>query len=73
MTVQVADVHAHIQTLVSVVKMATMPEGFTTEEQRSFVRFFVSKRTEFKRYILKKYFMFTVRSVCRLMRVTTRW
>jgi hypothetical protein len=38
--VLVADAHANIQRLVSVIKMATMPEGCTTEEQHSVVRFF---------------------------------
>jgi hypothetical protein len=32
----------------SVVKMAIVLEGYTTEEQRSVVRFFVSKRTQWK-------------------------
>jgi hypothetical protein len=39
MTVYVADAHAHVQTLVSVVKMATVLEEYTTEEQRSLVSF----------------------------------
>jgi hypothetical protein len=38
MTVSVADAHAHVQRLVSVVKMATVLEEYATEEQR-FVRF----------------------------------
>jgi hypothetical protein len=33
MTVQVADAHAHVQRLVSVVKMTTVLEDYTTEEQ----------------------------------------
>jgi hypothetical protein len=37
MTVFVAD--AHVQMLLSVVKMATVLEEYTTEEQRSVVRF----------------------------------
>jgi hypothetical protein len=41
MTVYVADAHAHIQWLVSVVKMATVLEGCTTEEQNSVVRSFL--------------------------------
>jgi hypothetical protein len=43
MTVYVADAHADIQTLVSVVKMATMLEDGTTKEQRSVVRFLWGK------------------------------
>jgi hypothetical protein len=39
MTVYVGDVHANIQRLVSVVKMTTVLEECTTEEQRSVVRF----------------------------------
>jgi hypothetical protein len=34
MTVQVADVHGHVQRLISVVKLATMLEECATEEQR---------------------------------------
>jgi hypothetical protein len=43
MTVKVADAHAHIQRLVSVVKMATVLEDCTSEEQRSVVRFLWAK------------------------------
>jgi hypothetical protein len=39
MTVKVVDAHAHIQRLVLVVKMATVLEEYTTEEQRSVVPF----------------------------------
>jgi hypothetical protein len=46
MSVEVADAHAHVQRLVSVVKMATVLEEYTTEEQRYVVRFFVGKRTQ---------------------------
>jgi hypothetical protein len=38
--VKVADKHAHVQRLVSVVQMATMLEGCTTEEQHFVVYFF---------------------------------
>jgi hypothetical protein len=37
MTVYVAAAHAHVQRLVSVVKMAIVLEQCTTEEQRSVV------------------------------------
>jgi hypothetical protein len=40
-------VQAYVQRLVSVVKVATVLEEFTSEEQRSVVRF-VGKRTHFK-------------------------
>jgi hypothetical protein len=48
MTVQVADAHAHVQRSVSVVKMATVLEDSTTEEQRSVMRFFVGERNQWK-------------------------
>jgi hypothetical protein len=38
MRVWVTDAHAHVQRLVSVVKMATVIEGCANEEQRSVVR-----------------------------------
>jgi hypothetical protein len=50
MTVLVADAHAHVQSLVSVVKMATVLEEYSTEEQRSVVHFSVSKRAQCERY-----------------------
>jgi hypothetical protein len=43
MTVYVADAHAHVQRLVSVVEMATVLVEYTTEEQRSVVRFLWAK------------------------------
>jgi hypothetical protein len=43
MTVLVADAHVHVQTLVSVVKMATVLEDCTTEDRRSTVRFLWTK------------------------------
>jgi hypothetical protein len=43
MTVKVSDAHAHVQKLVSVVKMATVLEECITEEQRSVELFFVGK------------------------------
>jgi hypothetical protein len=49
MTVEVADAHAHGQRLVSVVKVATVLDECTTEEQRSVVRS-VRKRTQCKKY-----------------------
>jgi hypothetical protein len=48
MIVEAADRHAHIQRLVSVVKMATVLEC-TIEEQRS-VALFVGKMTQRKEY-----------------------
>jgi hypothetical protein len=43
MRVYVADAHAHVQRLVSVVKIATVLEECTTGEQRSVVRFLWAK------------------------------
>jgi hypothetical protein len=43
MTAWVAEAHAHFQSLVLVVKMATVLEEFTTREECSLVRFFVGK------------------------------
>jgi hypothetical protein len=40
MTVWVVDAHAHVERLVSVVKMAAVLEVYTIEEQRSVVRVF---------------------------------
>jgi hypothetical protein len=37
MTVKAADAHVHVQRLVSIVKMATLIEEYTTEDRRSIV------------------------------------
>jgi hypothetical protein len=39
MTVYIADAHAYVQRLVSVIKMATVLEEYNTEEQRSVMPF----------------------------------
>jgi hypothetical protein len=39
MTAQVADAHAYVPRLVSIVKLATVLEECTTEEQPSVLRF----------------------------------
>jgi hypothetical protein len=57
--------------LVSVVKMATVLEDCTIEEQRSVVRLFVSKRTQCRRIFTNKCFLFMVGSVCRAKWFTT--
>jgi hypothetical protein len=54
-----------------VVKMATVREGYITEEQRSVVRFLVGKRIQWHKILINKCFLFTVRSVCRVKRFTT--
>jgi hypothetical protein len=48
MTVYVAEAHAHLQKLVSVVKMVTVLEECTAEEQRSVVRYFAGNTTQCK-------------------------
>jgi hypothetical protein len=69
MTVEVADAHGQVQRLVSVAKMATVLEDYTTEEQHSVVRFCGQKGLNAKD-IYKE--MFPVYSgVCRIKRFTT--
>jgi hypothetical protein len=59
--------------LLSVVKMATILEECTIEEQRSVVRFsFVDKGLNVKD-IHKKSFLFTEGSVCRVKQFTSEW
>jgi hypothetical protein len=48
MTVQAADAHAHVQRLVSVVKMATVFEEYNTEEQRFVAQILWAKRLSAK-------------------------
>jgi hypothetical protein len=48
--------HAHVQRLVSVVKMTTVFEGCTTEEQRSVLRFFLWAKGRTAKDIHKKMF-----------------
>jgi hypothetical protein len=65
-------VHAHIQRLVSVVKMATVLEGCTIEEQHSVVHFFYGLKDSMQRIFIKKCFLFTVGSVCCVKQFQTR-
>jgi hypothetical protein len=67
----VAYAHAHLQRLVSAVKMATVFEEYTPEEQRSVVRFLCGQKDSMQRIFIKKSFLFTVASVCRLKLFTT--
>jgi hypothetical protein len=64
MTVKVAHKHAHVQRLVSVVKMATILEECITEEQRSVVRFFCGQNDSIQRIFTKKCVLFVVEYVC---------
>jgi hypothetical protein len=68
MRVYVAD--AHVQRLVSVVKMATVVEECSTEEQRSVMRF-CGQKDSTQRTFIKRCFLFAVGSVCRVKRFTT--
>jgi hypothetical protein len=68
MTVYVAD--AHVQRLVSVVKMATVLEECTAKEERPVVRFCWQKYS-MQTMFIKKCFLFTVGSVCCIKQFTT--
>jgi hypothetical protein len=50
--------------------MATLLEKYTTEEQRSLVRF-CEQKDRMQRIFIKKCFLFTMGSVCRVMRIAT--
>jgi hypothetical protein len=53
------------------VKLATVLEGYATEQQRfvvSFFFFFFGARRLNARMFIKKYFLFVIRTVCRLKR-----
>jgi hypothetical protein len=67
----VADAHAHVQRVVSVVKMATVLEECSTEDQRSVLRFFCGQKDSLQRIFIKKRFLFNVGNVCRVKRFTT--
>jgi hypothetical protein len=67
MTVYVADAHAQAQKLVSVAKTATVPQECITEEQRSVLCFFFcGKNDSVQNIFIKKSFLFTVVSECRV-------
>jgi hypothetical protein len=72
MTVYVADVHAHVQRRVSLVKMATVLVEHNTEEQNSVAHFLWTKESNTKIFI-KKYCLFTVGSFCRVKSFETGW
>jgi hypothetical protein len=52
--------------------MVTLLEAYTTKEQGSVVRFLWAKGLNAKIFI-KKCFLFTVGSVCRIKQFTTWW
>jgi hypothetical protein len=67
MKVYVAEAHAHVQRLISVVKMATMLVC-TTEEQGSLLRFLCVQKDLMQSIFIKKWFLFTVGSTGRIKR-----
>jgi hypothetical protein len=69
-TVLEADAHAHVQRLVSVVRMATVFEECATEEQRCVVLLFLWAKGLNVDSIHMKYLLFTVGSVCCVKRFT---
>jgi hypothetical protein len=72
MTVYVADVHVHVQRLVSVVKMATVLEECTAEKECPVVRF-CGQKDSMQRMFIKKCFLFMVGSVCCIKQFKTEW
>jgi hypothetical protein len=67
MTVYVADAHAHVQSLVSVVKMTAVLEEYTTEE-RSCVVLSCVQKDSMQTIFINECFLFTVGSVWRVKR-----
>jgi hypothetical protein len=63
-------VHAHVQRLVSVVKMATVFED-VLPKSRVLLYFFCGQKDPMQRIFIKNCFLFTVDSVCRVKRFTT--
>jgi hypothetical protein len=53
--------------------MATVLEVYTTKEQRSAVSFSCGQKDSMHRMFIKKYFLFTAGSICRVKRFTTGW
>jgi hypothetical protein len=73
MIVSVADAHAHVQRLVSVLKMATVLVECTKEGQRSVVRILLCGQKDLtQRIFTKESFLFTMGSVCRVKRLKRR-
>jgi hypothetical protein len=70
MKVWIEDVHAYVYSLVSVVKMETVLEECTIEEQLSIVSFY-GRKNSVQRLLIKKCFLYLMGSLCRLKRFTT--
>jgi hypothetical protein len=72
MTVQVADMHVHIQRLVAVIKMTTMLEGVLPKS--SFLLCILcGQKDSMQTIFIKKCFLFTVGSVCHVKQFTSGW
>jgi hypothetical protein len=71
MTVYIRDAHTYVPRLVSVVKMATVFEVCTTEEQRSVVRF-RGQNDSRQMMFIKKCFLFSAETVCCVKRLTVQ-
>jgi hypothetical protein len=71
-TVQVADAHGHVQRLVPVVKMATVLESVLPKSS-GLLCVFCGQKDTMQRPFIKKCFLFTVGSVCRVNRFKTGW
>jgi hypothetical protein len=72
MTVYVADTHAHVQRLVSVVKMAILLDKCTTEEKHC-CAFFLWEKELNEKNIHNEMFSFTMGSVYRVKSFPTGW
>jgi hypothetical protein len=70
-TVSLADAHVHVQRLVSVIKIATVLEVHTTEDQNFVLRFFLRAIDSMQRIFIKTCFLCTVGSDCRVKRFPT--
>jgi hypothetical protein len=63
--------HAGLQRLVSVVKMVTTLEEYTIKERCSIVLLFLGQKDSRQKIFIKKFFLFTVGSVCCVKPFTT--
>jgi hypothetical protein len=65
MTVEIAEPHAHVQRLVSVVKMAIVLEGIIPKNSVPLCVFY-GQNDSMQRIFTKKYFLFMLGSVCNI-------
>jgi hypothetical protein len=68
----VSNAYAHVQRLVFGVKVVTVLEDSTTEEQR-FLCVFCGQKDSLQMIFVKKCFLFTGGSVCRVKRFTAEY